>query len=95
MTSTYKKRSEIEAVQLTEENFDQVFEWVKSMEPTSSIGKDYWDGSKTIRITEEEWDNPACKIGGFIAISPYPNSKQKLYACDEHQFLKVWSKKEN
>ena len=79
MTKFRKKPLEIEAVQFTDENKDQVFNWAKEIQ--SNVYRS-WDkqGKSILKIPTLEGEM-ICSLNDYLIVEPFPIDWRKLYPC--------------
>lgn len=88
-----KNQIEVEAVQFTDKNKDQVYNWASSIQGNVFHS---WDENKQpiLKIPTLEGEM-TCALGDYIIVEPFPTDWRKLYPCKQSIFEKTYSKKEN
>lgn len=93
MTLRFVKRPlEIDAVQFTNENKNQVYNWARSIQGNVYHGSDE-KGQPILRIPTLEGEM-ICSLGDYLIVEPYPTDWRKLYPCKEEIFVKTYIRKE-
>lgn len=86
-----KKPIEIEAMQFTDENKDQVYAWAKEYQMNVHHGWD--DGKPCLRVPTLEGEM-TCSLGDYLIVEPFPTDWRKLYPCKpdifENTYDRVW-----
>lgn len=79
MIKTYKKKPvTIQAVQFTEENKDQVFNWASGLQ--MNIHPSFEGDMPCLRIPTLEGEM-TCSLGDYLIKEPFPTDWRKLYPC--------------
>ncbi|MBY7007891.1 hypothetical protein FDB14_15250 [Clostridium botulinum] len=85
-----KKPVEIEAVQFTDSNKNQVYNWAMEIQMNISHS---WDKDNkpclTIPTLEGEM---ICSLGDYLIKEPFPTDWRKIYPCKEDIFKKTYEK---
>ncbi len=90
MTATFRKNPvEIQAIQFTDENKDQVYNWAKSIQgnvyPSNNV-----DGKPILLIPTLEGEME-CSLGDYLIVEPFPTDWRKLYPCKESIFCQSYT----
>ena len=94
MTSRYRKKPiEIDAVQFTNKNKDQVYHWAREMQGNVYHSVDD-DGSPILLIPTLEGEME-CSIGDYLIVEPFPTDWRKLYPCKPNIFHNTYKLVEN
>jgi hypothetical protein len=93
MTLTYIKNPvEVEAVQFTDKNKDQVYKWASNIQMNIYPNFDN-DGNPSLRIPTLE-GHMECRIGDYLILEPFPTDWRKIYPCKEEIFNKTYQQKQ-
>lgn len=91
MTSKYiKKPIVVEAVQFTDQNKDQVYNWARSVQGNITHGFD--KENKPVLIIPTLEGEMECSIGDFLIKEPFPIDWRKLYPCKKSIFENTYSR---
>ena len=89
MTKKYRKRPvEIEAVQFTDKNKNQVYAWAKTIQNNVYPSKEE-NGKLCLKIPTLEGEM-ICSLGDYIIKEPFPTDWRKLYPCKEKIFKETY-----
>lgn len=92
MTETFIKNPvEIEAVQFTNKNKDQVYNWAKSIQQNVYHSFDEMN-NPILKIPTLEGEM-ACSINDWVIVEPFPTDWRKLYPCKQSIFESTYTKK--
>lgn len=84
----YKKKPvEIEAIQFTNENKNQVYNWATEIQ--NNVWCDFKNGKPCLRIPTLEGDM-TCSLGDYLIVEPFPIDWRKLYPCKESIFNQTY-----
>ena len=89
MAKYKKKPVEIEAVQFTDKNKDQVFHWATEIQ--GNVYPAFEDGKPCLRIPTLEGEM-TCLLGDYLIKEPFPIDWRKLYPCKKDIFEKTYEK---
>lgn|SRR5690606_6671185 len=85
-----KKVIEVKAVQFTEKNKNQVYNWARSIQ--ANVYHDWDDkGFPCLKIPTLEGEM-ICSIEDYIIVEPYPIDWRKLYPCKKEIFEQAYLK---
>lgn len=85
MTNTYKSKTiEVQAVQFTEKNKDQVHRWCCSIQ--MNVYPSFDNRKQPILIIPTLEGEMICSIGDYIIVEPFPVDWRKLYPVKEDVF---------
>ncbi|NFG31419.1 hypothetical protein FDC58_04790 [Clostridium botulinum] len=83
-----KKPVEIEAVQFTDKNKDQVYHWATEIQMNISHS---WDkDNKPCLIVPTLEGEMICSLGDYLIKEPFPTDWRKIYPCKEDIFKKTY-----
>lgn len=85
-----KKPIEVEAVQFTEENKDQVLSWASEIQ--SNIQPSWDDEHKPCLLIPTLDGEMMCCLGDYLIKEPFPTDWRKIYPCKEEIFNKTYEK---
>jgi len=90
MTNTFLKNPiQIEAVQFTDKNKDQVLKWAQSIQMNIQHSLDEYKNPIMLIPTLE--GEMICAIGDYVIVEPFPTDWRKLYPCKESIFIQTYS----
>lgn len=90
MTNTYKKNPvQIQAVQFTEKNKDQVYHWCKSIQ--QNVWHCFDDNNSPALMIPTLEGEMQCQIGDFLIVEPFPTDHRRLYPCKPEIFNQTYS----
>lgn len=91
MIETFRKKPvEIEAVQFTDENKNQVYHWASEIQMNISHS---WDkANKPCLIIPTLEGEMICSLGDYLIKEPFPTDCRKIYPCKEGIFKKTYEK---
>jgi len=83
-----KKPIDIKAVQFTDKNKDQVYNWATSIQGNIFHS---WDENNQpiIKIPTLEGEM-ICSIGDYLIVEPFPTDWRKIYPCKKSIFEKTY-----
>lgn len=85
----YKKIPvEVEAVQFTDENKNQVYSWAHSLQ--MNVTHDIDENNKPILKIPTLEGEMICSFGDYLIKEPFPTDWRKLYPCKEEIFKKTY-----
>lgn len=84
-----KKPIKIEAIQFTDDNKDQVYDWTSQVQMNiySAFDKDH---KPCLRVPTLEGEM-TCSLGDYLIIEPFPTDWRKIYPCKEAIFNKTYT----
>lgn len=85
-----KKPIEIEYLQFTNENKDQVYNEVKDIQMNIYPSRDE-NGEPCLKIPTLEGEM-ICSIGDYLIKEPFPTDWRKIYPCKAQIFKKTYEK---
>lgn len=89
MTEKHIKRPiEVQAVQFTNENKDQVYSWAAQIQ--NNVYHDWDDDKNPILVIPTLEGEMKCEIGDYIIVEPFPTDWRKLYPCKAEIFHKTY-----
>lgn len=89
MTEKYRKIPiEIDAVQFTDKNKDQVYNWAKSIQ--GNVYHDFDVNKNPILKIPTLEGIMICSIGDFLIKEPFPTDYRKIYPCKKIIFNKTY-----
>jgi hypothetical protein len=84
-----KRPVEIEAIQFTDANKDQVYNWAKEIQGNVYHGWDESSNNPILKIPTLEGEM-ICSIGDYLIKEPFPIDWRKLYPCKADIFHKTY-----
>jgi hypothetical protein len=84
-----KNPVEIDAVQFTEENKDQVFAWATQIQQNVYHG---WEDNQPILKIPTLEGFMTCSLNDYLIVEPFPTDWRKLYPCKPDIFKKTYTK---
>lgn len=89
MTQKFRKKPvEVEAVQFTEKNKDQVYNWASQLQGNVYPGTDEND-KPILRIPTLEGEM-ICSIGDYLIKEPFPTDYRRVYPCKPSIFEQTY-----
>jgi hypothetical protein len=91
MTQKYVKNPiQIEAVQFTYTNKDQVYHWARSIQ--MNVTHSWDENRKPILIIPTAEGEMVCSLGDYVVVEPFPTADRKLYPVKQAVFAKTYMK---
>lgn len=90
MEKYIKKPIEIEAIQFTIKNKDQVFRWASSIQ--MNVYPSFDDNDNPILKVPTLEGEMICSIGDYLIKEPFPTDWRKIYPCKPSIFEKTYQK---
>lgn len=87
------KLIEVEAIQFTDKNKNQVFNWATSIQ--MNVWHDWDENKQPILMIPTLIGDYVCRIGDYLIKNPNPTERRKLYPCKEIEFKENYTKKTN
>lgn len=89
MIKKFRKKSiEIEAIQFTDKNKDQVYNWAKEFQ--SNIQPSWDENNNSCLLIPTLEGEMKCCLGDYLIKEPFPTDWRKFYPCKEEIFKKTY-----
>lgn len=89
MFKKFRKRPlEIEAVQFTDENKDQVYHWASEIQ--GNIQPSFDKNNKPCLLIPTLEGEMICNLGDYLIKEPFPVDWRKIYPCKEEIFKQTY-----
>ena len=95
MKKYVKRPVEIEAVQLTADNSEEVKAWANSIQPSDKQVYHEFDGGMVWQglVIPTKEGNMLCSVGDYLIKEPFPTDDRMFYPCKPDMFELTYMEK--